>query len=87
MMYYKGVIMTTIHIHTKRWEQHPFNVDATITIDDDVTGTGYLHACRVAMLIEGYSNEVIRHACEVIQEELEESIESSYNVMIDHKGD
>lgn len=79
--------MTTIKVQTKEWEDHPFTVDTTITISDLATGTGYLHACRVAMLIEGYSNEVIRHACEVIQEELEESIEGSYNVMTDRKGD
>ena len=83
----KGVIMTTIKVQTKEWEEHPFTVDATITISDQATGTGYLHACRVAMLIEGYSNEVIRHACEDIQEELEDSIEGSYSVMIDRKGD
>lgn len=83
----KGTIVTTIKVQTKEWEDHPFTVDATITISEQATGTGFLHACRVAMLIEGYSTEVVRHACETIQEELEESIEANHSVMTGRKGD
>jgi hypothetical protein len=81
----KGVIMTTIKVQTEQWEEHPFTIEATITIDDKATGTEYLHACRVAMLIEGYSNEVIRNACQEIEYEMEETIESCFKVMNDRK--
>lgn len=83
----KGDIMTTIDIQTKEWEEHPFTIDATIKIDDGATSTGYLHACRLAMLMEGYSNEVIRNACQELVYELEENIESCYSIMKHHKED
>lgn len=83
----KGDIMTTIDIQTKEWEEHPFTIDATIKIDDGATGTGYLQACRLAMLMEGYSNEVIRDACQELIYELEETTESCYSLMKHHKED
>lgn len=77
--------MTTIKVQTKEWKEHPFTIEATITIDDEANGTGFLQACRIAMLMEGYSNEVIRNACQEVAYEMEETIEACFKVMNSRK--
>lgn len=77
--------MTTIKVQTEEWEEHPFTIEATITIDDSADGTGFLQACRIAMLMEGYSNEVIRNACQKVEYELEEAIDACFKVMSSRK--
>ena len=75
--------MITIHINKEHWEDHPFTVDSTITIDEDATSYQALLAFIQALRLETYGDEAIRAALVEAAAELQEWITASHTVMTD----
>ena len=73
--------MITITVNKEPWEDHDYTLNTTFSIGEDATAHSAIRAFVDALSLESYCLEGIRNSLAIVAGDLEDSIESNYNVM------